>query len=124
VGLGAPLPPCLHMGSCVDNSRILQVLAALADKLGVDICDLPVAASAPEAMTEKALAIGTWAVSLGLLVHVGVIPPVVGSKTVTEVLTSKAEEIFGGKVVVEQDPKKAAELMIAHIKTKRKKLGI
>jgi carbon-monoxide dehydrogenase catalytic subunit len=124
VGLGAPLPPCLHMGSCVDNSRIHQVLTALADKLGVDISDLPVAASAPEATTEKALAIGTWAVSLGLLVHIGVTPPVLGSKVVTEILTSTAEELFGGKVVVEPDPKKAAQIMIDHIKAKRKKLGI
>jgi carbon-monoxide dehydrogenase catalytic subunit len=124
VGLGAPLPPCLHMGSCVDNSRIFNLLTVLASKLGVDISDLPVAASAPEAMTEKALAIGTCAVSLGLLVHVGVIPPVVGSKTVTEVLTAKAEDIIGGKVVVEPDPEKAAKLIIDHIKSKRKKLGI
>nr|MDO8098587.1 anaerobic carbon-monoxide dehydrogenase catalytic subunit [Candidatus Njordarchaeota archaeon] len=123
-GLDGPLPPCLHMGSCVDNSRIHQVLVALSDKLGVDISSLPVVASAPEAMSEKALAIGTWAVSLGLLVHLGVIPPVVGSKVVTEVLTSKAEELLGGKVVVEPDPKKAAQLMIDHIKAKRKKLGI
>jgi len=124
VGLGGPLPPCLHMGSCVDNSRIHQVLTAVADKLGVDIPDLPVAASAPEAMTEKALAIGTWAVSMGLLVHIGVTPPILGSKTVTDVLTAKAEELLGGKVVVEPDPKKAVQLMIDHIRTKRTKLGI
>lgn len=124
VGLGGPLPPCLHMGSCVDNSRIHQVLTAVADKLGVDIPDLPVAASAPEAMTEKALAIGTWALSLGLLVHIGVTPPILGSKTVTEILTVKAEELLGGKVVVEPDPKKAVQLMIDHIRTKRTKLGI
>lgn len=124
VGLGGPLPPCLHMGSCVDNSRIHQVLTAVAEKLGVDIPDLPVAASAPEAMTEKALAIGTWALSLGLLVHIGVTPPILGSKTVTEILTVKAEELLGGKVVVEPDPKKAVQLMIDHIRTKRTKLGI
>jgi len=124
VGLGGPLPPCLHMGSCVDNSRIHQVLTAVADKLGVDIPDLPVAASAPEAMTEKALAIGTWAVSMGLLVHIGVTPPILGGKTVTDVLTAKAEELLGGKVVVEPDPKKAVQLMIDHIRNKRNKLGI
>ncbi len=124
VGLDKPLPPCLHMGSCVDNSRIHQVLAALADKLKVSISDLPVVASAPEAMTEKALAIGTWAVSIGLPVHLGVVPPVLGSKLVTELLTSTAEDLLGGKVVVEPDPKKAVQFMIDHIKKKRQKLGI
>ncbi len=124
MGLDGPLPPCLHMGSCVDNSRIHQVLAALADKLGVGISDLPVVASAPEAMTEKALAIGTWAVSLGLPVHLGVVPPVLGSKVVTELLTSTAEDLLGGKVVVEPDPKKTVQFMIDHIKKKRQGLGI
>ncbi|MEM3132429.1 MAG: anaerobic carbon-monoxide dehydrogenase catalytic subunit, partial [Sulfolobales archaeon] len=48
------IPPCLHMGSCVDNSRILAALNAIADALGVDIPDLPVFGSAPEAMSSKA----------------------------------------------------------------------
>src|SRR5512135_2543122 len=54
-GLGAPLPPVLHMGSCVDNSRIYDLLAALAGKLGVEISQLPVAGSAPEFITPKAI---------------------------------------------------------------------
>ena len=55
--------------------------------------------------------------------HLGTIPPVLGSKTVVEILTSKAEELVGGKFYVEPDPVKAAQAMIAHIKEKRKKLG-
>ena len=112
------------MGACVDNSRIGAVLAALANKLGVAVKDLPVAASAPEFMSEKALAIASWAVANGLPVHVGVEPPVLGSETVTKVLTQDAEKLFGGKVVVEKDPKAAAKLIIEHIKAKRKTLGI
>jgi carbon-monoxide dehydrogenase catalytic subunit len=100
------------------------LLAALADKLGVAIKDLPVAGSAPEFMSEKAMAIGNWYVAQGVLVHLGVEPPVLGSTIVTRVLTQDAEQLFGGKVVVEKDPKAAANLIIEHIKAKRKALGI
>lgn len=124
-GLNAPLPPVLHMGSCVDNSRIADLLTALAAYLKVSIKDLPVAASAPEHQHEKALSIGTWAVALGVLTHLGVIPQVLGGKKVTEILTGEvAESLFGGKFYVETDPIKAAYGLIEHIKSKRKALGI
>ncbi|MEJ2690559.1 MAG: anaerobic carbon-monoxide dehydrogenase catalytic subunit, partial [Deltaproteobacteria bacterium] len=90
-GLGGPLPPVLHMGSCVDNSRAADVAVAVANKLGVDLDKLPVVASAPEPVTEKAVAIGTWANAAGLPTHLGVVPPVAGSKTVTSMLTGAAK---------------------------------
>ncbi len=74
------------MGSCVDNTRAAQVAVAVANKLGVDLDKLPVVASAPEATTEKAIAIGTWAGPRAAH-HVGVIPPVQGSPLVAKVLT-------------------------------------
>lgn len=124
-GLQAPLPPVLHMGSCVDNSRIGDLVAALAGYLKVGIKDLPIAASAPEYQHEKAIAIGTWAISLGVFTHLGVIPPVLGSAQVATILTSEpAESLLGGKFYVETDPLKAAEGIIAHIRAKRAKLGI
>lgn len=124
-GLNAPLPPVLHMGSCVDNSRIADLLNALASYLKVSIKDLPVAASAPEHQHEKALSIGTWAVSLGLLTHLGVVPQVLGGKKVTAILTGEtAENLLGGKFYVETDPIKAANGLIEHIKSKRTALGI
>lgn len=123
-GLGGPLPPVLHMGSCVDNSRIGDLLGALAGYLGVSIKDLPAAASAPELQHEKAVSIGTWAVALGILTHVGVVPPVLGGELVTKVLTSDVEGLVGGKFYVETDPIKAAEGMLEHIKSKRKALGL
>lgn len=124
-GLNAPLPPVLHMGSCVDNSRIEDLLTALASYLKVSIKDLPVAASAPEHQHEKALSIGTWAVALGLLTHLGVVPQVIGGKKVTEIITGEtAENLLGGKFYVETDPIKAAHGMIDHIKAKRRGLGI
>ena len=79
-GLGGPLPLVLHMGSCVDNSRAADVAVAVANKLNTDLDKLPVVASAPEPVSEKAVAIGTWAVAAGLPTHLGVVPPVLGSK--------------------------------------------
>ncbi|MCX5893718.1 MAG: anaerobic carbon-monoxide dehydrogenase catalytic subunit, partial [Deltaproteobacteria bacterium] len=103
-GLPGPLPLVLHMGSCVDNSRAVQVAVAVANKLGVDLDKLPVVASAPEATTEKAIAIGTWAVAAGLPTHVGVIPPVLGSPLVARVLTQDIKGLFGGYFIVDTDP--------------------
>jgi len=124
-GLNAPLPPVLHMGSCVDNSRIGDLVTALAAYLKVAIKDLPIAASAPEYQHEKAIAIGTWAISLGVLTHLGVVPPVLGSRQVSTILTSEpAETLLGGKFYVETDPVKAAAGIIEHIRGKRAKLGI
>lgn len=123
-GLGAPLPPVLHMGSCVDNSRIGDLVTAVAQYLQVDTAELPVAASAPEPQHEKALSIGTWAVTMGITTHLGVVPPVLGSKAVTELLTGGLTEVVGGKFYVETDPLKAAAGLIADIRAKRTKLGL
>ncbi len=123
-GLGGPLPLVLHMGSCVDTSRAADLAVAIADKLGVDLDKLPIVASAPEAVTEKAVAIGTWAVAAGIPTHLGVVPPVLGSKLVTEVLTSTAKDLFGGYFIVETDPVKAAKTLISVIGERRKGLGL
>lgn len=123
-GLNAPLPLVLHMGSCVDNTRAVAVAVALANKIGVDLDKLPVVASAPECMSEKAMAIGTWAVTLGLPTHIGVVPQVLGSSIVTEVLTDKIKDITGGYFIVETDPKKAAGKLVEVIKQRRRGLGI
>lgn len=123
-GLGGPLPLILHMGSCVDNSRAADLAVAVANKLGVDLDKLPVVASASEAATEKAIAIGTWAVAAGLPTHVGVVPPVLGGPTVAKVLTQDVKGLFGGWFIVETDPLKAAEKLLEAIRERRKGLGI
>lgn len=123
-GLGGPLPLVLHMGSCVDNTRAVDVAVAVANKIGVGLARLPVVASAPEAVTEKAVAIGTWAVALGLPTHIGVVPPVLGSATVTQVLTSQIRELLGGYFIVETDPRKAAAALLAAIRERRRGLGL
>ncbi|KKC29462.1 anaerobic carbon-monoxide dehydrogenase catalytic subunit [Caldanaerobacter subterraneus] len=118
------IPPVLHMGSCVDISRILVMAAAIAKELGVDIADLPIAGAAPEWMSEKAVSIGAYVVASGIFTVLGTVPPVLGSKTVTEILTQKAKYLVGGYFAVEPDPFKAAELIINHIDEKRAALGI
>ena len=65
------IPPVLHMGSCVDISRILVAAAAIANALGVDISDLPAAGAAPEWMSEKAVAIGAYVVGSGVYHRAG-----------------------------------------------------
>jgi carbon-monoxide dehydrogenase catalytic subunit len=123
-GLPGPLPPVLHMGSCVDNSRPVQVAVAVANKLGVDVDQLPVVASAPEATTEKAISIGTWAVAAGLPTHVGVIPPVLGSPLVAKVLTQDIKGLLGGYFIVETDPRVAAAKLLEAIRERRAGLGL
>jgi carbon-monoxide dehydrogenase catalytic subunit len=123
-GLNGPLPLVLHMGSCVDNTRAVAVATALANKIGVDLDKLPVVASASECMSEKAMAIGTWAVSLGLPTHLGVIPQILGSPVVTEVLTETVKGLTGGYFMVETDPKAAAGKLLEAIEQRRTGLGI
>lgn len=122
--LNGPLPPVLHMGSCVDNSRAVALCVALADYLGVDTDKLPVVASAAEAVSEKAMSIGTYAVAAGLPTHVGVMLPVLGSALVTKILTDKLKDLTGGYFIVELDPEAAADRLLAAINERRAGLGL
>ncbi|MGW8221808.1 MAG: anaerobic carbon-monoxide dehydrogenase catalytic subunit [Syntrophobacteria bacterium] len=122
--LGGPLPPILHMGSCVDNSRAVALAVAVADYLGVDTDKLPVVASAAEAVSEKAVSIGAYAVAAGLPTHVGVMLPVLGSPLVTEVLTDKVKDLTGGYFIVDLDPESAADQLLRAIDERRAGLGL
>jgi len=120
------IPPVLHMGSCVDNARILIAATAMVKDggLGDDISDLPAAGVAPEWMSEKAISIGQYFVSSGVFTVFGVNWPTLGSKEVTDFLFKGMEEVYGGMWAFETDPIKMARLMIDHIDKKRKALGI
>jgi len=120
------IPPVLHVGSCVDNSRILMAATAMVKDggLGDDISDLPVAGAAPEWMSEKAISIGQYFVASGVFTVFGVTWPTLGSEEVTNFLFKDFEDIYGGMWAFEPDPIKAAHLMIDHIDKKRKALGI
>jgi carbon-monoxide dehydrogenase catalytic subunit len=118
------IPPVLHMGSCVDNSRILVLGAALARHLGVDISQLPLAGAAPEWYSEKAVAIGAYVVASGVTTVLGVQPPIFGSPNVVNLLAGGLEGVVGAKFAVEPDPEQAAVLIRRHIETKRRALGL
>ncbi|MGD8243497.1 MAG: anaerobic carbon-monoxide dehydrogenase catalytic subunit [Desulfobacterales bacterium] len=118
------VPPVLHFGSCVDNVRILVLLAALADALGCDISDLPVAGSAPEWYSEKAAAIGCYFVASGVYTVLGPMPPVAGSMNIVKLLTEGLEDVVGATFAVEPDPEQAAVLIRRRIEGKRQALGL
>jgi len=120
------IPPVLHLGSCVDNSRILLAATEVvkAGGLGNDIRDLPAAGSAPEWMSEKAISIGQYFVASGVYTLFGGSLPVSGAPVFQDYLFNELEKVYGGKWDCEPDPIKHARKMIAHIDAKRKALGI
>jgi carbon-monoxide dehydrogenase catalytic subunit len=118
------IPPVLHLGSCVDNTRILVLAAALANTLGVDISALPLAGAAPEWYSEKAVAIGTYVVGSGIYTVLGIAPPVFGSPNIVKLLTEGLAGVFGATFAVEPDPQRAAVLIRRHIERKRLGLGL
>ncbi len=127
------IPPVLHMGSCVDNTRILTVLTQMAEEggLGDDIDQIPAVGLAPEWMSEKALAIAAYCVASGAYVIFGGSSPVGGmpgrvddSDVVLKYISEGWEKIYGGKLEFIQDPKQMIEATLAHIDKKRAALGL
>jgi carbon-monoxide dehydrogenase catalytic subunit len=120
------IPPVLHMGACLDNSRILRVLASVVAEggLGEDISDLPAAGAAPEWMSEKAVCIGFYFVASGVYTVIGKPLPVMGSEKLHKYLTEEIEEETGGKWAFEEDHLKTAHMMLRHIDKKRKALKL
>lgn len=120
------MPPVLHMGSCVDNSRLLISATEIVKEggLGDDIYQIPAAGCAPEWMSEKAVAIGQYFVGSGLLVVFGTSFPTLKSKEATNFLFKEIENLYGGMWAFERDPYEIARIMIEHIDKKREALGI
>ncbi|MFP3983221.1 MAG: anaerobic carbon-monoxide dehydrogenase catalytic subunit [Desulfurivibrionaceae bacterium] len=119
------MPPVLHCGSCVDNSRLLIAATEMVREggLGDDISDLPLAGTAPSWMSEKAVAIGQYFAASGCyVVFQGL--PITGAKKFTKYITDEMSDTYGGRWDIEEDPVKLAHRMIAHIDEKRKILGI
>jgi carbon-monoxide dehydrogenase catalytic subunit len=127
------IPPVLHMGSCVDNTRILTVLTQMVDEggLGDDIDQIPAVGLAPEWMSEKALAIGTYCVASGAYVIFGGASPVSGmpdrvadSDIISHYISEGWEEIYGGKLEFISDPDEMIAKTLEHIDKKRAALGL
>lgn len=120
------IPPILHMGSCVDNSRILEAATevVLEGGLGEDLSQIPAVGVAPEWMSEKAITIGTYFVASGINVILGHPFAINGSDNVVKFLNGEAKEKVGASFYVCEDPMKAAELIITILDELRNKLGI
>jgi len=127
------IPPVLHMGSCVDNTRILTVLTQIVAEggLGEDIDQVPAVGLAPEWMSEKALAIATYCVASGAYVIFGGASPVSGmpdrvsdSDLVLKYISEGWEEMYGGKLEFIQDPDEMIKATLEHIDKKRADLGL
>ncbi len=120
------IPPVLHMGSCVDNTRILTVLAEMATEggLGEDISDIPGVGIAPEWMSEKALSIGAYFAASGAYVLFGVNSPVENSEEVTRIMSEGWEKMVGGKMEFVPDMDEIVRRSLAHIDAKRAALKL
>ncbi len=120
------IPPVLHMGSCVDNSRLLIAATAIVHEggLGEDISQVPAAGCAPEWMSEKAVAIGHYFVASGVPVVFGVNFPTAGSPETTKFLFDDIERLTGGRWLFEREPQAMAEVLIRSLDQKRKALGL
>jgi carbon-monoxide dehydrogenase catalytic subunit len=120
------IPPVLHVGSCVDNSRILTACIEMVKEGGIgnDLSQLPVAGAAPEAMSTKATSIGLYVVASGITTYFN--PPfqVHGGPKVLEYLTKGIEEEFGASFIFEPNPKKAAQKVIEVLNKKREALKL
>jgi len=127
------IPPVLHMGSCVDNTRILTVLTQMVEEggLGDDIDQIPAVGLAPEWMSEKALSIGAYCVASGAYVIFGGSSPVGGmpdrvsdSDIVLKYISEGWEKLYGGKLEFIADPDEMIRRTLAHIDKKRAALGL
>jgi carbon-monoxide dehydrogenase catalytic subunit len=120
------MPPVLHMGSCVDNSRLLEAATRMVREggLGDDLSQLPVVGVAPEWMSEKAVAIGSYFVASGIDVVLGRPFHTGGSDQVTHFLEHEATELFGAAFHTRTDPESAAERILELLQARREKLGI
>jgi len=120
------IPPVLHLGSCVDNTRILTVLTQVATEggIGEDIDDIPGVGICPEYMCEKAIAIGTYAVASGIYTLFGVGSPIEASEEVTNLISEGWEKKVGGKMEFYPKWEDIVAKSLEHIDKKRAALGL
>ena len=121
------IPPVLHLGSCVDNSRILTILNEVVTEggLGDDVSDLPAVGLAPEWYSEKALTIALYCVASGAdVIFGGVEAPYRASSEMMRLTTEGFKEKFGATFEFYPTKEEILEATIAKIQAKRKALGI
>ena len=118
------IPPVLHMGSCVDISRMMVLASDIAKDWGIEISEIPLVGCAPEWMSEKAVSIGNYVVATGIDTFLGVDPYTKGSDQVRGFLQSGIKDWVGANFIVNNDIDMLTTMMIEHIEEKREALGI
>jgi carbon-monoxide dehydrogenase catalytic subunit len=118
------VPPVLHMGACVDISRMMLLVTDIAKQWGVGVTELPIVGCAPEWMSEKAVAIANYVVATGINVYLGIEPQVKGSSRMMELITEGTRRITGAGYVINMDPHELVAGVISGIEEKRAALGI
>jgi carbon-monoxide dehydrogenase catalytic subunit len=120
------IPPILHLGACVDNSRILTIASAMAHEGGLsdEIGGMPAVGIAPEWMSEKALAIGAYFAASGVPVIFGGESPVGASEEVTRIMTDVWLERFRGALHFEPDPERMLAMALDYIDKAREGLKL
>lgn len=118
------IPPVLNFGPCLAIGRLEIVATELAEAIGIDIPQLPLALSAAQWLEEQALADGCFGLALGLPLHLGLPPFVTGSQLVTKVLTEDMKSLTGGQVIINGDGKESADILEKIIEEKRAGLNV
>lgn len=118
------IPPVLSFGTCTDTGRMSMLVTEVANALGVDTSDLPVAVTAPQYLEQKATIDAIFALAFGLYTHLAPVPPVGGGPELVKLLTEELEGITGGKVALADTPEGAAGGIETHIMKKRAALGL
>jgi carbon-monoxide dehydrogenase catalytic subunit len=118
------IPPILHMGACVDISRMMLLATDIAKQWDVPITSIPVVGCAPEWMSEKAVAIANYVVATGLDTYLGIEPQVKGSTQMMHLITDGTREITGAGYIINTDPDELVEAIIEGLEAKRRLLNI
>ena len=120
----ADIPPVLHMGSCVDISRMMLLVTGIAKDWGIETTQLPVVGCAPEWMSEKAVSIANYVVATGITTYLGIDPLVSGSEQMMHLITEGTKDMVGAGYVIDTNPDELVKKIIDGIEAKRAALGI
>ena len=120
----ADIPPVLHMGSCVDISRMMLLVTGIAKDWGIETTQLPAIGCAPEWMSEKAVSIANYVVATGIDTYLGIDPLVGGSDEMMKLITQGTTDWLGAGYIIDTNPETLVQKMIDGIEAKRAALGI
>jgi carbon-monoxide dehydrogenase catalytic subunit len=118
------IPPVLNFGPCLAIGRLEIVATEVAEELGVDLPQLPLVLSAAQWLEEQALADGAFGLALGLPLHLGSPPFVIGSDLIVKVLCEDMKDLTGGYLIINDDAAESAKMLEDIIIQKRKGLNL